>query len=56
MTVGGWLMMGLSWVFIVSLAFYCMRRVLKLQDEQAEHLHPIYDIDTGDMEEEKEED
>lgn len=51
MTIGGWLMMLLSWGFIIALTAWCMRRVLKLRDEQAEHIHPIYDIDTGDLEE-----
>lgn len=51
MSAGGWIMMLVSWAFIISLGVFCMRRVLTLREEQAEHIKPIYEIDTGDVEE-----
>ena len=51
MTAGGWFMMISSWALIIGLTFFCMRKVLKLRDEEAERIKPIYEIDTGDVEE-----
>jgi len=48
MSVGGYIMMIGSWAFIIVLAWFCMRKVLALRAEEAEHIKPIYDIDTGD--------
>lgn len=49
MTVGGWIMMTVSWIFIIGLSTFCMRKVFKLRNSQADHIKPIYEIDTGDL-------
>jgi hypothetical protein len=49
MAVGGWVMMIFSWIFIIGLSVFCMRIVLQLQSSKAEHIKPIYEIDTGDL-------
>ncbi len=49
MSAGGWFMMTVSWLFIIGLSAFCMRRVLKLRDTEAKHIKPIYEIDTGDL-------
>ncbi|VAX24745.1 hypothetical protein MNBD_NITROSPINAE04-1826 [hydrothermal vent metagenome] len=49
MSAGGWFMITVSWAFIIGLSVFCMRRVLKLRDTEAEHIKPIYEIDTGDL-------
>lgn len=51
MTPGGWITLIASWTFIIVLAVFCMRKVLSLRQREAEHIKPIYEIDTGDVEE-----
>jgi len=50
MTGGGVITMLLSWGFICALTFFCMSRVIRLKDDQAAHIKPIEEIDTGDQE------
>ncbi len=56
MTAGGYIMMIGSWVFIIALAWFCMRKVLTLRKADAENIKPIYEIDTGDVEKKEETD
>ncbi len=49
MTTGGWIMIALSWSFIISLSAFCMKRVIGLRNSQADHIKPIHEIDTGDL-------
>lgn len=49
MTTGGWVMITLSWSLIIALSAFCMKRVIGLRNSQAEHIKPIYEIDTGDL-------
>ena len=51
MTPGGWITLAVSWTFIIALAVFCMRKVLSLRQTEADHIKPIYEIDTGDVEE-----
>jgi hypothetical protein len=44
----GWLVMIGSWTFIILLTGFCMRKVIRLSSQQAERIHPIYEIDTRD--------
>ncbi len=53
MTIGGIITMAVSWTFILCLSIYCMRKVLKLRDTEAEHIKTIYEIDTGDLDDSK---
>jgi hypothetical protein len=48
MTIGGWITLVFTWSFIIALAVYCARKVLILRQAEAEHIKPIYEIDTGD--------
>lgn len=50
MTGAGWFMMVASWTAIGTLTFFCMRKVIRLTIDQAQHIHPIYEIDTHDQE------
>lgn len=50
MTIGGWITLVFTWSFIIVLAVYCVRKVLVLRQAEAEHIKPIYEIDTGDRE------
>lgn len=49
MTIGGWVMLISSWSFIIWLTVFCMKRVIGLKNSQAEHIKPISEIDTGDL-------
>ncbi|VAX20503.1 hypothetical protein MNBD_NITROSPINAE04-472 [hydrothermal vent metagenome] len=49
MTAGGWVMITLSWSFIIGLSAFCMKRIIGLKNSQADHIKPIYEIDTGDL-------
>lgn len=49
MTIGGWITLVFSWTFIIGLTVYCVRKVLILRQSEAEHIKPIYEIDTGDL-------
>ena len=49
MTGGGWFMITISWVLIIGLSAYCMKKVFQLRDSQAEHIKPILEIDTQDL-------
>ena len=50
MTLGGWIIMGLSVSFVTGLFVYCLGRVLWGGDP-IEPLHGLDDIDTQDTEE-----
>ena len=49
MSVGGWVMMTLSWSLILTMTVFSMSRVLRLKDDQARGVKPIEEIDTGDL-------
>ena len=49
MSGAGWIMFLFSWALIIGLSGFCMNRVLRLQQTQAEHIRPIHEIDTGDL-------
>ncbi|VAX26235.1 hypothetical protein MNBD_NITROSPINAE02-837 [hydrothermal vent metagenome] len=53
MTIGGIIIMAASWTFIIGLSIYCMRKVIKLRDTEAEHIKTIFEIDTGDSNDSK---
>ena len=55
MTNGGIFMFAASWTLIIGISYFCMSRVIKLQDSQAEHIKPIIGMDTGDLSEELQE-
>ncbi len=48
MTSGGWLMMVLSWLFIVGLSLFCMYKVITIREQDASRIKPMTEIDTGD--------
>ncbi len=50
MNGAGWFMMIGSWIAIGSLTIFCMRKVIHLTLSQAEHIRPLYEIDTKDQE------
>lgn len=49
MTTGGWVMLTLSWIFIIGLTTFCMQKVIRLRNSEAKHIKPITEIDTGDL-------
>lgn len=51
MTAGGWVMLTLSWTFIIGLTAFCMQKVIRLRNSEAKHIKPITVIDTGDLDE-----
>ncbi len=55
MTAGGWVMLIIIWGFIISLTVFCMRTVLRLRDVEMDHIKPMLEIDTGDLDEQDKE-
>jgi hypothetical protein len=49
MTIAGWMIFLFSWTLIIGLSAYCMYKVLRLKETEAEHIHPMHEIDTGDL-------
>jgi len=48
-------MITLSWSFIIGLSVFCMKRVIGLKNSQADHIKPIHEIDTGDLDDSEKE-
>ena len=47
MSVGGWIFMSCSILFVLSLCTYCFRAILT-KPSASDHLHAPQTIDTGD--------
>ena len=41
MSAGGWIMMICSWLFVIVLSGFCMRKVFALRQSDAKHIKPI---------------
>lgn len=47
MTLGGWIMIILSWGIIISLMVFCYYKVFRIERD---NITPLFEIDTGDLE------
>jgi hypothetical protein len=47
MTLGGWIMLILSWGIILALMVFCYYKVFRIERE---NITPLFEIDTGDLE------